>query len=44
MTAPVPWWASDDPWAFSPDEAAALEAKRREHAAEAAATPDTPPF
>lgn len=40
----IPWWASDDPWALSPDEQAALAAKAREHEARQAATPIDPPF
>lgn len=44
VRAAVPWWASDDPWVLSPDEVAALEAKRLKFKAAMAALPQDPPF
>lgn len=40
----VPWWADPDPWAWSPDEAAELETKRRMRQAFLDSLPDSPPF
>lgn len=42
MTA-VPWWASDDPWAMSPEDTAAFAAKLRERWGEIADMPEEPP-
>lgn len=45
MVTEIPWWASDDPWAMSPDEEAAAVARRAEHDADFAALALTdPPF
>lgn len=40
----VPWWASDDPFALSPDEQADHDARRARREAAMAALPDDPPL